>query len=216
MTEIKNLIVLNICVRVALLKKLNRIDKIQHVFYKEKQITENQRCDSINLTNQNLVYELHHLLSEINKCKAFKSGDEDIELIDFDSFMQNAPESLTKKFIKFNENNTEEKHALRLARLEYELQQRKSLAEQCKSMQEEKKRLAADIVERKKKINALLPLLKNIINATKPLQAHLDLPTDQIRTEHKLANLLPDPLYIFYANCVSYTTVYGKINFMHL
>lgn len=69
----------------------------------------------------------------------------------------------------------------------------------------------ADLVERKEKLNTLRPLLMSIINATKPLQEHLDVPFDQLRAEHKLAFLLPDPLYIFYVNIVSYKKVYGKV-----
>lgn len=69
--------------------------------------------------------------------------------------------------------------------------------------------LFSDLVERKEKLNALRPLLLNIINSTKPLQEHLDIPPNELRDEHKLAFLLPDPLYIFYVNAVSYNNVYG-------
>ncbi|KAJ8932500.1 hypothetical protein NQ314_014620 [Rhamnusium bicolor] len=199
-----------ICVKLCIIKKLNRIDKIKHVFGKETLSTEKQKCDSIKLSYQNLVYELHHLVAETNKCLAFKSKDEDIELVTFEEFMKEAPESLSKKFTEYNEENTEQRHSLRLSRLEWELTQRKSLAELCKSLIEEQKKLGQDLVERRDKLNTLRPLLMSIINATKPLQEHLDVSFDQLRDEHKLAFLLPDPLYIFYVNIVSYKNVYGS------
>ncbi|KAJ8913238.1 hypothetical protein NQ315_016181 [Exocentrus adspersus] len=199
----------DICIKLCIIKKLNRIDKIKHVFGKETLSAEKQKCDSIKLSYQNLVYELHHLVAETNKCLAFKSKDEEIELVSFEEFMKEAPESLTQKFKNYSESNAEERHNLRLARLEWELTQRKNLAEMCKSLVEEQKKLEQDIVERKEKLNMLRPLLMNIINATKPLQEHLDVAFDQLRGEHKLAFLLPDPLYIFYVNVVSYKNVYN-------
>lgn len=56
----------------CLIKKLNRIDKIRNVVGRELLTVEKQKCDSIKLSYQNLVYELHHLVSETNKCLAFK------------------------------------------------------------------------------------------------------------------------------------------------
>lgn len=67
-----------------------------------------------------------------------------------------------------------------------------------------------EIIERKNKLDGLLPLLKAVVNATKPLQEYLNIPNDKVRDEHVLAKLLPDPLYIFYANAVAYKNVYGK------
>lgn len=63
---------LEIFMKLLVVKKLNRIDKLRHVFGRELLSVEKQKCDSIKLSYQNLVYELHHLVSETNKCKAFK------------------------------------------------------------------------------------------------------------------------------------------------
>ncbi|KAG5872557.1 hypothetical protein JTB14_033976 [Gonioctena quinquepunctata] len=192
-----------IFIKLCVIKKLNRIDKIKHVFGKDTMTTEKHKCDSIKLSYQNLVYELHHLVAETNKCLAFKSKDEDIELVSFEDFMRDAPESLSKKFQNYDPQDREQKHGLRLARLEWELTQRKNLAQLCKSLIEEQKKLGQDLVERKEKLNALRPLLNNIINSTKPLQEHLDMSLNELRVEHKLAYLLPDQLYIFYVNVLS-------------
>lgn len=61
-----------IFLKLLVIKKLNRIDKLRHVFGKELLSVEKQKCDSIKLSYQNLVYELHHLVTETNKCMAFK------------------------------------------------------------------------------------------------------------------------------------------------
>lgn len=64
-------------------------------------------------------------------------------------------------------------------------------------------------MERKDKLDALKPLLTNIISSTKPLQEHLDLSPNELMGENKRALLLSNPLYIFYVNAVSYNNVYG-------
>lgn len=106
------------------------------------------------------------------------------------------------------------KHELRLARLEWELQQRIHLADMCKKLEEEKKKLEADIAERKNKLEKLGPLLSSVMEATKPVQDHLELHIDKLHAEHKLASLLPKPLYLFYANIDAYKQVNGKVNYI--
>uniref|UniRef100_A0AAR5Q0U7 THO complex subunit 5 homolog n=1 Tax=Dendroctonus ponderosae TaxID=77166 RepID=A0AAR5Q0U7_DENPD len=197
-----------IAVKICLIKKLNRIDKLYQVAERQQLILEKQKCDSVKLTYQNLVYELYHLTTETNKCLAFKSEDENIELVSFEDFMKNAPPSITSKFKNYDPLNHEEAHALKLARLEWELTQRKNVAEECKSLEERKKTVVAEITERKEKLNDLLPLLNVVIKAAKPLQEHLGMSGDHTRKEHCLANLLPDPLYILYANIVAYKSVF--------
>lgn len=65
-------ILAEIVVKICVIKKLNRLDKLIQVSERETLNTEKQKCDSIKLTYQNLVYELHHLVSETNKCLSFK------------------------------------------------------------------------------------------------------------------------------------------------
>lgn len=76
-----------------------------------------------------------------------RSADEKIDLVPFEEFLKNAPESSTSKFKDFDSNDHEQAHSLRLARLEWELTQRKDLAEQCKVMDEEKMKMIAGMVK---------------------------------------------------------------------
>lgn len=112
-----------------------------------------------------------------------------------------------------DESNDLMNHELRLARLEWELQQRIHLADMCKKLEEEKKKVEADIAERRSKLDKLGPLLATVMEATKPVQDHLGLHIDKIIAEHKLASLLPNPLYLFYANIDAYRQVNGEINY---
>ncbi|CAH1970869.1 unnamed protein product [Acanthoscelides obtectus] len=199
----------DIFVKLCIIKKLNRIDKLKHVVERETLAVEKQKCDSIKLNYQNLVYELQHLVGEIKKCLAFKSKDEDIELVPFEEFMKDAPKALTEKFIEYNPGDPEQAHSLRLTRLEWELTQRKNLAQLCKSLVEEKQKLEEDLIEHREKLSALGPLLENVVKATHPLQEHLQISEHERRVEHHLAPLLPEPLYIFYVHIAAYRSVHN-------
>lgn len=59
-------------VKICVIKKLNRLDKLEQVSEREALNVEKQKCDSTKLIYQNLVYELYHLVTETNKCLAFK------------------------------------------------------------------------------------------------------------------------------------------------
>lgn len=96
-----------------------------------------------------------------------------------------------------------------MGRLEWELQQRKQLASQCRQLESEKEKVASEIVSKQERLDKLAPQLSHILDVIKPLQEHLGLPNDMTRQEHQLAHLLPNPLYLLYAKVDAYTQVYG-------
>lgn len=55
-------------------------------------------------------------------------------------------------------------HRLRLARLEWELTQRKVLAETCNELMVEKDKTASEIRKKKDRIENLSPMIKNILS----------------------------------------------------
>lgn len=195
---------------VVTLKKLNRLEKVRSTAAREALNVEKQKVDSTNLQYQNLMYEAAHLFSEFKKCKQFKSKDEDIELVGIDEFLKEAPEEKTKPFknVKLDDLDDVQKHELHLARLEWELTQRKKLSELCNTFEDEKKQVAAEIVKTKNRLGGLAPRLAIVLESTKPLQEYLGLPIEKTYAEHKLASLLPNPLYLFYANTDAYKKVY--------
>ncbi|KAF2897412.1 hypothetical protein ILUMI_08766 [Ignelater luminosus] len=195
---------------IVTLKKLNRLEKVRSTSAREALNLEKQKVDSTNLQYQNLMYEAAHLFSEFKKCKQFKSKDEDIELVSIEEFLSEAPEEKTKPFrnLKLEEMDDIQKHELHLARLEWELTQRKKLSELCNTFEDEKKQVAAEIVKSKNRLGGLAPRLAIVLESTKPLQEYLGLPIEKTYAEHKLASLLPNPLYLFYANADAYKKVY--------
>lgn len=102
-----------------------------------------------------------------------------------------------------------DEHQLQLARLEWELRQRRELAASCNELIASKERVAAAIAAARSRLDALAPHLKDVLKATKPLQECLALRLDEKRDEARAAALLPAPLFLLYANSSAYSDVLG-------
>lgn len=186
------------------LKKLNRLDKLRLHKHRETLQKEKLQADSNRLKLQNLIYEANHLMKEINKCFSFKSEDEDIELVNIEEFHKSAPESLQ------GPETLQDDHLLRKARLEFELQQRKEYAKQCKDLEKEREAVAEKTVEVKKNLNSIFPCLQEVIKSTRPIQEILNMPFEKEWEIQKLVRLLPQPLYMAYTKLCAYSEVIDK------
>lgn len=185
---------------VVKLKKLNRLDKIRLASRRETLAKEKLNVDSNRLRLQNLIYEGDHLKKDINKCIAFKSEDEDIELVPMEEFL----------VVSEKPEVVKDKHALRMARLEFELQQRKEYAKQCKELEVNKEEVAQKIVSIKENLDSLEPCLQNVCKATRPIQKLLDMPFEVEWEIQKIVRLLPHPLYMAYTKLCAYSEVIDK------
>lgn len=165
---------------------------------------EKLNVDSNRLKLQNLIYEADHLKKEINKCISFKSEDEDIELVSMEEFVENAPESSRESKV------LDDKHLLRMARLEFELQQRKEYALQCKELEKNKEDIAQKIVSVRENLDSLEPCLLNVCKATRPIQKILDMPFEMEWEIQKIVRLLPQPLYMAYTKLCAYSEVIDR------
>ncbi|PNF43385.1 THO complex subunit 5-like protein [Cryptotermes secundus] len=183
----------------VVLKKLNRLEKFRTKTSRDTLNREKQQVDSYHLQLQNLLYEILHLKKEVTKCLQFKSKDEEIDLVPVEEFYKEAPELLSRPNVTQNDS-----HQLKLARLEWELEQRKQLAVLCQKLQAEKETVAKEIQSKRERLENLTPRLKSILEVTKPLQDYLGLPLDKIRRQHQAAYHLPKPLYVLYVQADAY------------
>ncbi|XP_798236.2 THO complex subunit 5 homolog A isoform X2 [Strongylocentrotus purpuratus] len=181
------------------LKKLNRVSHLRCKKARDETQGAKQKVDNLHLQLQNLLYEVMHLQKEITKCLEFKSKDEDIELVDVETFFKEAPPSISKP-----STTKHDEHKLQLARLDWELEQRKRLSEQYKARQGNRDGVAKSIHQKKDYLESLQPRLSNILEATIPVQQHLSMPFNEIRSQHQLAKLLPRPLYFLYVQANAY------------
>lgn len=155
--------------------------------------------DSLHLQLQNLLYEVMHLKKEITKCLEFKSKDEEIELVSEPEFFRDAPKEISKPDVTKGDS-----HKLMLARLDWELEQRKRLAVQKEQFLKKKETLMKEIHSKKEFLDSLQPRLENILKATQPVQEYMNMPLDAQRVQHETARYLPQPLYILYVQASAY------------
>lgn len=187
------------------LKKLNRLEKVRTRAGRDALHKEKQRVDSTHLLLQNLLYEADHLNKEVTKCLQFKSKDEEIDLVPLEEFYKNAPPDIIR-----SEATKADEHQLQLARLEWELRQRRELSEACNELISSKERVAAAIAAARSRLDALAPHLKDVLKSTKPLQECLALRLDEKRDEARAASLLPASLFLLFKNANAYSDILGS------
>lgn len=190
----------------ALLKKLNRLDKVRLRAGRDALHKEKLAVDSNKLQLQNLLYEADHLRKEVQHCLQFKSQDEEIDLVPEEEFYREAPDSIARR-----EKTEGDEHARRLARLEWELQQRDALANMCCELRDAKKKVSEEIESKANRLDSLSPCLDALLKATRPLQEALEINIEAEWAVQKVANLLPRPLYLLYVNLSAYGEICDKL-----
>uniref|UniRef100_A0A671VWZ6 THO complex 5 n=1 Tax=Sparus aurata TaxID=8175 RepID=A0A671VWZ6_SPAAU len=158
-----------------------------------------QRVDVLHLQLQNLLYEVLHLQKEISKCLEFKSKHEDIDLVSEEEFYQEAPAEISRPHLTANDP-----HQLTLARLDWELEQRKRLAEKYKESLATKEKIQKSIEVKKEHLTSLQPGLNAIMQASLPVQQYLSMPFEQIQKQTEVARHLPPPLYVLFVQANAY------------
>ncbi|XP_071849809.1 THO complex subunit 5-like [Apostichopus japonicus] len=182
------------------LKKMNRLSQLRCKKARDMTQTTKQKVDGLHLQLQNLLYEVMHLQKEIKKCLEFESSDEKIELVDVATFYREAPLDISMPSV-----TEKDPHKQRLARLDWELEQRKRLSEKYDASESNRDLVAREIKSKQEYLESLQPRLKSILESTVPVQEYLSMPYDQIRTQHQMARLLPRPLYILFVQSSAYS-----------
>ncbi|KAJ7420854.1 THO complex subunit 5 like protein [Willisornis vidua] len=168
---------------------------------KSRGIKENakQKVDAYHLQLQNLLYEVMHLQKEITKCLEFKSKHEEIELVSLEEFYREAPPEISRPAITLAEP-----HQQTLARLDWELEQRKRLAEKYKECLTSKEKILKEIEVKKEYLSSLQPRLNSIMQASLPVQEYLFMPFDQAHKQYETSRHLPPPLYVLFVQASAY------------
>lgn len=187
------------CILFMNLKKLNRLAHMRLKRGRDQTHEAKQRVDVLHLQLQNLLYEVLHLQKEISKCLEFKSKHEEIDLVTEDEFYQEAPQDISKPHLTKNDT-----HQLTLARLDWELEQRKRLAEKYKELQATKEKIQKSIEVKKEHLTSLQPGLNAIMQASLPVQQYLAMPFEQIQKQTEVARHLPPPLYVLFVQANAY------------
>ncbi|XP_072271394.1 THO complex subunit 5 isoform X2 [Pyxicephalus adspersus] len=193
------------CVHFMTLKKLNRLAHIRLKKARDQTHEAKQKVDAYHLQLQNLLYEVMHLQKEITKCLEFKSKHEEIDLVSVEEFYREAPSAISKPDI-----TSADAHQQTLARLDWELEQRKRLAEKYKESLASKEKILKEIEVKKEYLNSLQPQLHNIMQASLPVQEYLSMPFDCMHKQYEIARHLPAPLYVLFVQASAYSQACDK------
>uniref|UniRef100_A0A4W5M112 THO complex 5 n=1 Tax=Hucho hucho TaxID=62062 RepID=A0A4W5M112_9TELE len=187
------------CIHFMSLKKLNRLAHMRLKRGRDQTHEGKQRVDVLHLQLQNLLYEVMHLQKEISKCLEFKSKHEEIDLVSVDEFYKEAPPEISRTPL-----TKDDPHQLTLARLDWELEQRKRLAEQYKESLSSKEKIQKGIEVKKEHLSSLQPGLNAIMQASLPVQEYLSMPFEQTQRQTEIARHLPPSLYVLLVQASAY------------
>ncbi|ETE57247.1 hypothetical protein L345_17040, partial [Ophiophagus hannah] len=125
------------------------------------------------------------------------SKHEEIELVSVEEFYKEAPPEISKSDITLHDP-----HEQTLSRLDWELEQRKRLAN--------KEKILKEIEVKKEYLSNLQPRLNSIMQASLPVQEYFAMPFDQVHKQYEIARHLPPPLYVLFVQASAYGQACGK------
>lgn len=182
------------------LRKLSRTQKVRVRLARDSVLDERQSVDGVTLQLQGLLYEVLHLHKEAQRCLLAHTADKEIELLPLEQFYQQAPQTVSRP-----EVTLDDPHQQRLARLHWELEQRRSQTTLSDQLTQEQEKVQREIEELETKLASLAPRISTILQATVPLQEALDLPLTAMRKQQEAAQLLPMPLYTLWMQTSAYS-----------
>ncbi|XP_059480188.1 THO complex subunit 5 homolog [Neocloeon triangulifer] len=195
-----------VCMMFVSLKRINRYEKYKTKNSREMLSKVRQQVDSYHLQLQNLLYESMHLHKAVTKCLEFKSEDKDIDLVSLEEFYKDAPPSISRK-----DETEKDSHLQKLARLEWELEQRKQLSVKSEDLVKAKDNIAAEITKKNEYLDNICPQLQTLVKAMIPVQEQLGMTDSKVRKLHKTAMLLPEPLYALFVQLEAYMEASDKL-----
>ena len=154
----------------------------------------NQEVDKKDLKLQALQYEKNYFLREIRHARDYPP-DRPIDMLSKEAFVKAAPAGVAAE--------ADDPHAFHLARLQLELDQRKSLCEQRDKLLASRKALEESIASRRAFLEGMGSQLASITRISRPLQ---DLLQQRLTTrwqESKQIKLLPPPLRVLFERALA-------------
>ncbi|VDL72760.1 unnamed protein product [Nippostrongylus brasiliensis] len=153
---------------------------------------------------QNSSSEIQHLQKEIGRCLQFSAGDEDIDLVPIEDFYANAPEGVSRPEVtRANE------HEQRLARLTWEIAQRKALIDTLTEQEGRRNVLISSISGKEHRLKGLRSKISALIAAAKPVQEALGVGnvSSSSAEQRALFSLLPHDLSVLYVQAEAYRDI---------
>ncbi|XP_018015767.1 THO complex subunit 5 homolog B isoform X2 [Hyalella azteca] len=182
------------------MRKLSRTQKVRVRLAREEALDARQSVDGVTLQLQGLLYEVLHLQKEAQRCLLAHTADKDVDLLPVEQFYEEAPPSISRPDV-----TRSDPHQQRLARLHWELEQRRGQTSLGEQLSSELHSVQVNISELNTKLAAIRPCINDVLQSTIPLQEALGLPLTAMRKQQEAAQLLPMPLYTLWMQCSAYS-----------
>ncbi|CAD6190445.1 unnamed protein product [Caenorhabditis auriculariae] len=161
----ENPLQVNVMHRIARMRRIARLCQYSTAQLRKETAAQLEKVDAKVLELQNVSSEVQHIQKEINRCLEFSAGDEDLELVPVPEFYADAPIGVSKPEI--TKNNEHEQY---LARLEYEVIQRKQLQSTLQELEGRRNVLLSDIRGKEQRLQSLRPKIEALVKAAQPVQ----------------------------------------------
>ncbi|TKY84833.1 hypothetical protein EX895_005913 [Sporisorium graminicola] len=171
------------------LKRLNRCIHTDLQAQKTNVAEERAKVDTARLALQNLKYEESMLELEVKVCQEFQSIFQDIELHDLQEFHRLRSTATTAEAKEKKEDSgwvsegpaeaeedgdLDDDHKLMLARLRFELKERKRLESEKQTLQQDKTQVVKQNKDKKVKLEQAEKQLKDLLAAAQAVQAKFE------------------------------------------
>ncbi|EYC25813.1 hypothetical protein Y032_0011g1399 [Ancylostoma ceylanicum] len=187
--------------------RMRRCSRLAHYATAQLRAETTSRLEQVEakyLHLQNSSSEIQHLQKEINRCLQFSAGDEDIDLIPLDEFYASAPEGVSRP--EMTKNN---EHEQRLARLTWEIAQRKALVDTLTEQEGRRNVLISSINGKEQRLKSLRSKISLLMTAAKPVQEALGVGNASASSaeQRSLFSLLPHDLSVLYVQAEAYRDI---------
>ncbi|KIH57258.1 hypothetical protein ANCDUO_12551 [Ancylostoma duodenale] len=187
--------------------RMRRCSRLAHYATAQLRAETNSRLEQVEakyLHLQNSSSEIQHLQKEISRCLQFSAGDEDIDLIPLDEFYASAPEGVSRPEVTKNNE-----HEQRLARLTWEIAQRKALVDTLTEQEGRRNVLISSINGKEQRLKSLRSKISLLMTAAKPVQEALGVGNASASSaeQRSLFSLLPHDLSVLYVQAEAYRDI---------
>ncbi|GMS89532.1 hypothetical protein PENTCL1PPCAC_11707, partial [Pristionchus entomophagus] len=168
---------------------------------KKKEVTEKmETVESKYMQLQNQSSEVGHLQKEIQRCLQYPSNDEQIPLVPLEEFYEKAKSEISKPEItKLDE------HQQKVARLNFEREERKHLMNTLNELEFRRSVLASDINKKESRIKSLKPKMDAVVKSARSLEEALGMKVSSSSDRRSPSfHLLPPQLSVLYIQAEAY------------
>ncbi|KAJ3275003.1 THO complex subunit 5 [Terramyces sp. JEL0728] len=176
----------------------SELNKIKDL--KSESATEKGKLDNLYLALQNLNYEIDYLNREVQKYDSIDYSYQNLEMKPLEEFLRNYTHV--------------DDHSTMIARLEDELQERKTLQKELETVRDERNKFNTALSTKKDELEQLNKDLEELIQFTLPIQERHGLTVTEDINLYQQAEKLSFPLYCLFKHLVGYDSVYpGMIKY---